>query len=90
VGFLAKARHSKSGDEPMRRNVRYDAWPGTSMAAPHATAAVAMLLARRGRTPPAQVKRRLMQTADKVPGMRGKSFTTTFGAGRLNLKRLLS
>jgi hypothetical protein len=90
VGFEGTGKGLPAARQPMRRNVRYDAWPGTSMAAPHVTAAVAMLLARRGRIGHTRVRAALMRTADKVPGMRGKKFTTTYGAGRLNLKRLLS
>ena len=89
LGFQGTKKR-KASDTPIRRNVRYDAWPGTSMATPHATAAVAMLLARRGPLGAAKVKAALMRTADKVPGMKGKKFTNTYGAGRLNLERLLS
>ncbi len=74
---------------PLARNTRYDAWPGTSAACPHVTAAVALLIAARGTLPPAEVKRRLMRSADRVPGMNGRRFDTRYGAGRLNLRRLL-
>jgi subtilisin family serine protease len=89
IGFLAHGAYQSKDAKPLRRNVRYDAWPGTSMATPHVTAAVAMLLAQ-GRMRPEKIKARLMATADKVPGMRGRKFSNTYGAGRLNLKRLLS
>jgi hypothetical protein len=90
IGFLGQGRYQAPNAKPLRRNVRYDAWPGTSMATPHVTAAVALLLARRGRMRPEEVKARLMATADRVPGMKGKKFSKTYGAGRLNLERLLS
>lgn len=85
------ARTARGGAKrvPVARNTLYDAWPGTSMACPHVAAAVALLMARRGRMSAAQVRKRLMATADKVPGMKGKSYDTTYGAGRLNLRRLL-
>ncbi len=58
---------------------------------PYVTGAVALLIANRGeRMSPADIKNQLMQTADKVPGMGGNDFTADFGAGRLNLVRLLS
>jgi len=79
----------RSVARPLARNTRYDAWPGTSAACPHVTAAVALLIAARGKLPPAEVKRRLMRSADRVPGMKGKRFDRSYGAGRLNLRRLL-
>ena len=73
------------------RETNYDAWNGTSMATPHVTGAVALLIANRGeRLSPADIKNQLIQTADKVPAMGGNNFTADFGAGRLNLVRLLS
>jgi subtilisin family serine protease len=61
------------------------------MATPHVTGAVALLIANRGeRLSPADIKNQLIQTADKVPAMGGNDFTADFGAGRLNLVRLLS
>ena len=91
-GFNAtkSGQRSLASFNPLERNTRYDAWPGTSMACPQVSAAVAMLLATRGKMSPAEVKRRLMRTADRLPGMRGRRFTATFGGGRLNLVRLLS
>jgi subtilisin family serine protease len=96
-GFAGIARDSASGKQgvmahgaPMARNVWCDAWWGTSMATPHVTAAVAMLLARRGRISPAEVRERLMRSADRVPEMKRSSFTDLYGAGRLNLLRLLT
>ena len=74
---------------PKRRETNYDAWDGTSMAAPHVAAAVALLLANRGAMSPANVRTRLMQTADRVLEMGGLSHHPDFGAGRLNLLRLL-
>jgi subtilisin family serine protease len=90
-GFaVAKDGAALPGPNPLQRNVRYDAWPGTSMACPQVTAAVAMLLATRGRMTPAEVQRRLKRSAEPLAAMRGKRFTPTYGAGRLNVERLLA
>jgi subtilisin family serine protease len=74
----------------LQRETDYDAWDGTSMATPHVVGAVALLLANKGRMNAAEVRRQLMKTADQVPGMGGRDFHPDFGAGRLNLLRLLS
>jgi subtilisin family serine protease len=76
--------------KPRRRETDYDAWDGTSMASPHVAGAAALLLAGRGHQRPGDVRDRLMTTADKVPGMGGQAFDGDYGAGRLNLSRLLS
>jgi len=73
-----------------RRETDYDSWDGTSMATPHVTAAVALLLAARGKMKPADVRTQLMKTVDRVKGMGNKKFDPDFGAGRLNLLRLLT
>ena len=90
-GFFDAAHPAerRSRGRPLSRNTRFDSWPGTSGACPHVTAAVALLLASKGRMSPARVKARLMRSADKVSGMKGKTFDPSYGAGRLNLKRLL-
>lgn len=90
-GFLggAKSGDRRSKPRPLARNTRYDAWPGTSGACPHVTAAVALLLASKGKMAPSRVKTLLMRAADRVPGMHGKRFDPKYGAGRLNLRRLL-
>ena len=76
---------------PMKvREKDYDSWPGTSMATPHVTGAVALLLAKKGPLSPADVKSRLMASVDQVAGMNGQAFHPDYGAGRLNLQRLLA
>jgi subtilisin family serine protease len=72
-----------------RRETDYDAWDGTSMATPHVTAASALLLAKKGLLPPADVRTGLRSTADRVAGMGTKAHHPDYGAGRLNLLELL-
>jgi subtilisin family serine protease len=75
--------------KPMRREVNYDAWDGTSMATPHVVAAVGLLMSNKGKLAPAKARAHLMNSADKVPAMDGADFSPDYGAGRLNLLRLL-
>jgi subtilisin family serine protease len=78
--------------KPMRRETDYDAWDGTSMATPHVTGSVALLLANKTGQPrlsPGQVKQLLEVSADKVAGMNGAAFSPDYGAGRLNLMALI-
>jgi hypothetical protein len=90
-GFPAtRSGRRTAGANPLARNVRYDAWPGTSMACPQVTAAVAMLLATRGPLSPQQVRQRLLRTATRLAAMRGRRFDSTYGAGRLDVARLLA
>lgn len=65
----------------------YSVFSGTSMAAPHVSGALGLLLAQEGgRLPVEEVRERLMYTSDPVATLRGK--TTT--AGRLNALNLLT
>lgn len=91
-GFRAERQPDGQPREgkPEKRETDYDAWDGTSMATPHVTAAVALLLANRGKMSPADVRARLTATAVKVKKMGGKSFHPDYGAGRLDLVKLLT
>jgi subtilisin family serine protease len=75
---------------PFARDTDYASWQGTSMAAPHVSAAVALLLANRGAMDAPTVQQRLMATADRLPGMTAGAHDSNYGAGRLNLFRLLT
>jgi hypothetical protein len=75
--------------KPIPRETNYFANQGTSMAAPHVAAAVALLLAKYGKMSVSGVREALVKSVDRVPGMDGNTFHRDFGAGRLNLLRLL-
>lgn len=63
----------------------YDAFDGTSMAAPHVSAAAALLVAEDPSLTPAQVIKKLQKSADKVAGMK-KRPNNNVGWGRLNVE----
>jgi subtilisin family serine protease len=78
---------------PISRATDFDAWDGTSMAAPHVSGSVALLIAKSSaagnKLAPEQIKEALMKSADQVPAMGGTPFSDDFGAGRINLLKLL-
>lgn len=65
------------------------------MAAPHVSGAVALLFANQGKDSPGRVRELLESSADRVEAMNDEtshekdSKTTDYGAGRLNLFKLL-
>lgn len=61
---------------------------GTSMAAPHVTGAVAMLLQKRGALTPAQIKTYLNSHAI-IDGFTGAPWNNVFGNGKLRLGELI-
>ena len=63
---------------------------GTLRATPHVTAAAALHLANRGGLDSGGVRQRLIAAADKVLKMLPSAPDPDYGAGRLNLLRLLS
>lgn len=65
---------------------------GTSMAAPHVTGTVALLLAKEPQLSPAQVRARLMVTAEDLTGNRQQTvgFDQSTGWGQLNALHVLS
>jgi subtilisin family serine protease len=69
-----------------RHETQYAAWSGTSMATPHVTAAVALLLAKHPAYGPATVAKRLQHTATKLSAMKNRTTTKEYGFGLLNLQ----
>jgi subtilisin family serine protease len=65
----------------------YEAWPGTSMATPMVSAAAALCLAKKPGASLAQVRKALVEGADKVSSQSG--FDATYGHGRLNVLETL-
>jgi subtilisin family serine protease len=66
----------------------YEAWPGTSMATPFVTAAVALMLAKKPTATVAQIRRALQRGVNRVDGQTG--FNNDYGYGRLNIPKCLA
>lgn len=67
-------------------NNKYKVFSGTSMATPHVSGALGLLVAQEGRMPLSAVKDRLVKTSTPVGAFRKK----TLGGGRLNAYNLLT
>ncbi|MBI3544887.1 MAG: S8 family serine peptidase, partial [Deltaproteobacteria bacterium] len=65
---------------------KYEKMSGTSMACPHAAGAAALLWSHNPSMTYAEVKARLMDTADKLPSLKGK----VASEGRLNIAKALA
>ncbi len=74
---------------PYLDETEYAAWSGTSMATPHVSGAAALLAAKHPELVPVEIKKKLRETAQKLPIMK-KSWTREYGSGLLDLKRALS
>ncbi|WP_052600780.1 S8 family serine peptidase [Bacteriovorax sp. Seq25_V] len=68
------------------KNGGYESYSGTSMATPHVTGVVGLLIANEGRLNPLEVRERVMRTSDPVAALRGK----TINGGRINAFNLLT
>jgi serine protease len=73
-----------------REEVNYGAWSGTSMAAPHVAAVATLLAAQHPDWTPGDIKRRLMETARKIPDMGKATTTQAYGNGLLDAEASLS
>lgn len=71
-------------------DVEYNAWSGTSMAAPHVAGVAALVLAQQATLDGAEMKAHLQKTAAPLPALNGKKFAKTVGAGLVDLKAALS
>ena len=94
IDLVAPGSHILS-TVPTRKSVAraecgYVAWNGTSMAAPHVTAAAALVAAANPSWGPADVAKHLRATAAKLPAMRGRDWTREYGSGLLDLKAALT
>jgi len=73
----------------VRKETKYAAWSGTSMATPHVTGAAALVRARWTTLVSAQVAKKLKDTAAKVPAMGARKRTDEHGHGLLDLEAAL-
>lgn len=73
-----------------RDESHYAAWSGTSMATPHVAAAAALLFAKHPEWARDSINQRLLDTARKLPDMRGRGSTQAYGNGLLDLAAALS
>ncbi|MEN1929464.1 S8 family serine peptidase [Luteimonas sp. MJ250] len=79
---------------PMKKSkycedVEFTSYDGTSMASPIVAAAANLLLAKNPKLTAAQAFKKLQSTAVKLPAQKGAGYSHAYGAGLLNLKRLL-
>ena len=68
------------------KNGQYAVYSGTSMATPHVSGALGLLLAHEGRIPHAEMRERLMATSEPIRTYRRK----TISGGRLNAYNLVT
>ena len=70
-------------------NDYYGDFGGTSAACPHVAGLAALILSNNPNLTWQQVKKTICLSADRVPGMRGQSFTDEYGYGRINANKAL-
>ena len=64
----------------------YEAWEGTSMAAPHVSGVASLILAQNPNLTALEVKEQILQSVDPISGLQGKTVT----GGRLNAHKALT
>ena len=75
---------------PHRDETDYASWSGTSMATPHVTGAVALLASIRPQMDSSEIKQRIRETTLKLPMMKGKDWTRSYGTGLLEVAKMLA
>jgi hypothetical protein len=89
-GFYPKPGPGKPQiGKPYPRARDYVDMDGTSMAAPHVAAAAALLRAKKGKLTPAAVRKALRASAERPKAMGKARSNVDYGAGRLDLEKLL-
>jgi len=68
------------------KNGGYESYSGTSMATPHVSGVIGLLLANEAGLTPVEIRQRVMSTSDPVAALRGK----TINGGRINAYNLLT
>jgi subtilisin family serine protease len=74
---------------PVRDETEYAAWDGTSMATPFVSGVAALIRARHPKLTAEEVRKRLLSTTTRLPGMHGSKHTNVLGAGLLNARKAL-
>jgi len=71
------------------RATEYDAWDGTSMAAPHVAGVAALVKARDPKRSGTWIGKRLQKSARRLPAMRGTKFSAAYGHGLVSVAQAL-
>ncbi|QQG50920.1 MAG: S8 family serine peptidase [Candidatus Saccharibacteria bacterium] len=62
---------------------------GTSFSAPHISGIASVLIGKNPTLTPAEIRDTIAQSADRVAGMEGASYTKEYGFGRVNMKAVV-